>query len=56
MYFVFLYKNRIMKSIEIVLRRAGGQMRENDGGSESKTHFMHMYKCYKETPVQLKTI
>jgi hypothetical protein len=32
MYFVFMYKNRRMKPIEIVLR---GSMRENDGGGES---------------------
>jgi hypothetical protein len=34
MYFVFIYENERMKSIEIVLRKGEGK-RENDGGSES---------------------
>jgi hypothetical protein len=28
MYFVFIYENRIMKPVEIALRRAGGRMKE----------------------------
>jgi hypothetical protein len=35
MYFIFMYENRIMKPVEIVLRNRGGRMRENDGGGES---------------------
>jgi hypothetical protein len=35
MYFVFIYENRTMKFVEIVLKREGGEMRENNGGSES---------------------
>jgi hypothetical protein len=31
MYFVFIYENRRMKAVEIVLRRDRGK-RENDGG------------------------
>jgi hypothetical protein len=34
MYFVFLYENRRVKPIEIVLRRRMG-MRENDGEGKS---------------------
>jgi hypothetical protein len=33
MYFVFIYENRRMKPIEIVLRKGG--LRENDGGGDS---------------------
>jgi hypothetical protein len=31
MYFVFIYENKKMKSVKIVLRRGEG-IRENDGG------------------------
>jgi hypothetical protein len=31
-YFVFIFENRRMKLVEIVLRRGGGSMRENDEG------------------------
>jgi hypothetical protein len=31
-----VYENRVMKPIEIVLRRGGGGKRENDGGGKSK--------------------
>jgi hypothetical protein len=34
-YFAFMYENRTMKPVEIVLRRGGGTKRENDGGGES---------------------
>jgi hypothetical protein len=34
-YFVYMYKNRTMKPVEIVLRHGGGKIRENDGGVES---------------------
>jgi hypothetical protein len=35
LYFVFLYKNRRMKPVEIVLRRWGKGKRENDGEGKS---------------------
>jgi hypothetical protein len=35
MYFVYMYETRTTKSVEIVLKRGGGVMRENDGGGES---------------------
>jgi hypothetical protein len=34
MYFVFIYENRRMKLVAIVLRRGRGK-RENDGGGKS---------------------
>jgi hypothetical protein len=34
MFFVFIYENRRMKPVEIVLRR-GKEMKENDGGGKS---------------------
>jgi hypothetical protein len=30
-HFVFVYENRRMKPVEIVLRNGGGEMRENNG-------------------------
>jgi hypothetical protein len=47
MYFVYLYENRKMKPVEIVLRR--GEIRENDGGSEFNIHCkpnVNVIKCY----------
>jgi hypothetical protein len=35
MYFVFVYENRTVKPIEIVLKKGEGEVRENDGGGES---------------------
>jgi hypothetical protein len=35
MYFVYMYKNRTMNPIDIVLRRGEEGMRENDRGGES---------------------
>jgi hypothetical protein len=34
-YFVYVYENRIMKTVEIVLRKGRGGMRQNDGRGES---------------------
>jgi hypothetical protein len=34
MYFVYVYQNKTVKSVEIVLRR-GGRMSENDRGGKS---------------------
>jgi hypothetical protein len=35
MCFLYVYENGTVKPIEIVLRRRGGEMRENDGQGES---------------------
>jgi hypothetical protein len=35
MWFVSIYENRKIKSVEIVLRREGGGKREHDGGGIS---------------------
>jgi hypothetical protein len=35
MYLVYVYENRAMKPVEIVLRRGGKRMRGNDGEDES---------------------
>jgi hypothetical protein len=32
MYFVFLYENRTVKFVEIILRRGRRRMKKNDGG------------------------
>jgi hypothetical protein len=36
--FVFIYENRRLKPVEIVLRRRGEEKRENNGGGRSKMH------------------
>jgi hypothetical protein len=33
--FVFVYENRTMNPVEIILRRVEERMRENDGGGKS---------------------
>jgi hypothetical protein len=35
MYFVFIFKNRRMKPVEIVLKRGGRGKRETNGGDKS---------------------
>jgi hypothetical protein len=35
MYFVFIYENKIVKPVEIVLRRGEKRMKESDEDSES---------------------
>jgi hypothetical protein len=40
MYFVFLYENRRMKPVEIVLRRREGKKRENDEGGKSNYNIL----------------
>jgi hypothetical protein len=35
MYLIFVYENKIIKPIEIILIKEGGWMRENDEGGES---------------------
>lgn len=34
MHFVFMYKNRTVKPVKIVLRSLGEMMKKNDGGGE----------------------
>jgi hypothetical protein len=34
-HFVYVYENKTMKLVEIVLKKGGKGMRENDGGDES---------------------
>jgi hypothetical protein len=50
MYFIFKYENRIIKAAEIVLRREGERMKENDGGGESKIHCKQICKYHNVTP------
>jgi hypothetical protein len=42
---VYVYKNRSMKPVEIVLRR-GRKKRENDGGGKSKIYCKHICKYH----------
>jgi hypothetical protein len=50
MYFVFVYGNRRMKPIEIVLRRGKGKNRE---GGKSKIFSKHLCKYYNVSLLQL---
>jgi hypothetical protein len=53
MYFVYVYCNRTMKHVEIVLRWGQGDKR-NDGGDESKKHCTYMCAYHNDpTSVQL---
>jgi hypothetical protein len=47
---VYVYKNRSMKPVEIVLRR-GRKKRENDGGGKSKIYCKHICKYHNVSPV-----
>jgi hypothetical protein len=67
MYFVFIYENRIMKPVEIVLRRGRGDEGEQwrDGGSKSivSTYIIytiiqctHLYSYYMLTIKKIKNL
>jgi hypothetical protein len=44
---------KIMKPVEIVLRRGAGKKRENNGCGESKIYCKHTCKFYNVSPIQL---
>jgi hypothetical protein len=47
-YFIYLFENRTMKCVEIVLRRVeGGIGRRMEG--VIKVHCKHIWKCHNET-------
>jgi hypothetical protein len=48
MYFVLIYENRRMKSVEIVLK--GGGEEGEDAESESKIYCKHIHKCHNVSP------
>jgi hypothetical protein len=49
-YFVYMYENRTMKTVEIVLRRGG--IWETDGGVNIiKIYCKHIRKCHSESPL-----
>jgi hypothetical protein len=52
MHFVFIYKNRRMKQVEIFLRRGEERKRENDGRSKSYYFILepHMVSPYVLDP------
>jgi hypothetical protein len=52
MYFVFIYENRRIKSVEIVLRTGGGEKRENDGRGKSKICCKHTCKYFSVSSVK----
>jgi hypothetical protein len=50
-YLIYLYENRTVKPVEIVLRSRRGWARENDGGGGcDKVHCKDIWKCHSETP------
>jgi hypothetical protein len=52
MYFVYVYENRIMKLVEVVLRRGRRGRRENDEGMNLiEIHYKHICKRHNETPL-----
>jgi deoxyadenosine/deoxycytidine kinase len=49
MYFVFIYENRRMKTVEIVLRRG----RTMEGINPNKIYFKHICKYYNVFPYKI---
>jgi hypothetical protein len=49
MYFVFIYENRRMKPLEIVLRK--GKKEEREGVNPTKLYFKHICKYHNVSPV-----
>jgi hypothetical protein len=53
-YFVFMYENKTMKSVKIVLRKRGrGKKAKDRGVTLIKIYYKHSCKCYNVPPVQL---
>jgi hypothetical protein len=48
-----MYENGTMQPVETVLRRGTDEIKEKDGGSESKRYCKHFCKCHNASPVQL---
>jgi hypothetical protein len=49
MFFAYVYEDRTMKSVKILLSKEEG-MRENDDGMNlSRVHCKHAWKCHSET-------
>jgi hypothetical protein len=46
MYFGFIYENRRIKPVEIVLRSGGGGGKKEYEGSKSKIYFKHIWKYH----------
>jgi hypothetical protein len=54
MYFISIYENRRMKSVEIVLRSGEeGRGRTMEGVNPSKAYYKHICKYHNVSPVQL---
>jgi hypothetical protein len=54
LYFIYWYKNRIMKPVEIVFRKeeeVWGRMMM--GLNITKVHYKHIWKCHNETPLHI---
>jgi hypothetical protein len=50
MYSVFIYENRKMKPVEIVLRREGVGKRENNGRAKSNIYYKYICKYHNVSP------
>jgi hypothetical protein len=47
-YFIYLYENRAMKFVEIILSRRKGERENDDGENLTKEHHQHIWKCENE--------
>jgi hypothetical protein len=53
MYFVFIYENRRMKTVEIVLRKGEGESENNGGDKFNLDICKHICKYHDVSPLQL---
>jgi hypothetical protein len=49
--FVFVYENKAMKFVEIVLKGTGEVREKDDGVNLPKIHCKHICKCHYESSV-----
>jgi hypothetical protein len=51
-FFLYIYEYGTLKPVEIILRR-GREKSDNNRMNLTGVHYMHIWKCHNETPIQL---
>jgi hypothetical protein len=55
-YYALMHENGKMRPVETVLRMGGREIKESDGGGESKIYCKHFCKCHNVPQYSNNTI